>query len=138
MSQVVYFLKMEENVMKKITVNEARKLLELGFYPKCEVSREVFRPVKSMKDLENFLNLAPYQKCQFYGYDKEDIEKFKVPSDAISASDKDAAEMLLSGEIIYAQVIGENEQSFSDLGAFVLFLKKCELHGDTPLLYWRG
>lgn len=124
--------------MKKITVEEARKLLELGFYPKCEVSREVFRSVKSMKDLENLLNLSTYQKCQFYGYDEEDIKKFKVPSDSISASIEDATEMLVSGEKIYAQVIGENEQSFSDLGAFVLFLKKCELHGDTPLLYWRG
>ena len=57
----VCFLEMEENSMKKITVDQARRLLELGIYPKCEVSRGVFRPVKSTQELENFLSLSSYQ-----------------------------------------------------------------------------
>lgn len=133
----VCFLEMEENSMKKITVDQARRLLELGIYPKCEVSRDVFRPVKSTQELENFLSLSSYQHCQFYGYDENEIEKFKVPADAIEMSVEEATDMVALREKIYARVIGENEQSFADLNSFISFMKKCEMHGDSFLLYLR-
>ena len=123
--------------MKKITVAEARKLLELGIHPKCEVSRDVFRPVKSMQELENFLNLSSCQKCQFYGYDENENESFKVPDDAIGMSVEYATDMVASGEKIYARVIGENEQSFTEMYSFFSFIRKCEIHGDSFLLYLR-
>lgn len=123
--------------MKKITVDQARKLLELGIHPKCEVSRDVFRPVKSMQELENFLNLSSYQKCQFYGYDKNEIESFKVSADAIEMSVEEATDMVALEKKIYARVIGEDEKSFADLNSFISFIKKCEMNGDSFLLYLR-
>ena len=124
--------------MKKITVAEARKLLELGIHPKCEVSRDVFRPVKSMQELENFLNLSSCQKCQFYGYDENEIKEFKVPDDAIKMSVEEATDMVALGEKIYARVIGEkNELTFMSLNSFVAFLRKCDINGDSFLLYLR-
>ena len=134
----VCFLEMEENSMKKITVDQARRLLELGIYPKCEVSRDVFRPVKSMQDLENFLNLSSCQKCQFYGYDENEIESFKVPDDAIGMSVEEATDMVALRKQIYARVIGEkNEFTFMNLNSFVAFLRKCDINGDSFLLYLR-
>ena len=123
--------------MKKITVDQARRLLELGIYPKCEVSRGVFRPVKSTQELENFLSLSSYQHCQFYGYDENEIKNFKVPADAIEMSVEEATDMVALRKQIYARVIGENEQSFADLNSFFAFIKKCEINGDNILLYLR-
>lgn len=124
--------------MKKITVAEARKLLELGIYPKCEVSRDVFKSVKSHQELENFLSLSSYQHCQFYGYDENEIKEFKVPDDAIKMSVEEATDMVALGEKIYARVIGEkNEFTFMNLNSFVAFLRKCDINGDSFLLYLR-
>lgn len=124
--------------MKKISVTEARKLLELGIYPKCEVSRDVFRPVKSMQELENFLKLSSCQKCQFYGYDENEIKNFKVPADAIEMSVEEATDIVVLREKIYARVIGEkNELTFENLNSFVAFLRKCNINGDSFLLYLR-
>ena len=124
--------------MKKITIDQARKLLDLGIFPKCEVARDVFRPVKSMQELENFLNLSSCQKCQFYGYDENEIESFKVPDDAIKMSVEEATDMVALGEKIYARVIGEkNELTFMSLNSFVAFLRKCDINGDSFLLYLR-
>lgn len=128
---------MEENDMKKISVDEARKLLKHGFFPKCEVSRDSLKPVKSEQELQNFLKLSTVQKCQFYGYEQNEIENFKVPDDALELSIDDSTDMLASGEIIYARVIGENEQSFNNLNSFVAFLRKCNINGDSFLLYLR-
>lgn len=124
--------------MKKITVDQARELLKQGIHPKCEVSRDMFEPVKSTADIERFLSLSSYQGCQFYGYEQEEIESFKVPDYAAEISVDEATDMLVSGEKIFAQIIGENEQCFSNLGSFVTFFKKCDFHGDTYILYWRG
>ena len=124
--------------MKKITVAEARKLLELGIYPKCEVSRDVFKSVKSHQELENFLSLSSYQHCQFYGYDENEIKEFKVPDDAIKMSVASSTDMVALGEKIYARVIGEkNELTFENLNSFVAFLRKCDINGDSFLLYLR-
>ncbi len=123
--------------MKKITVNEALGQLKHGFFPKCEVSRDSLKPVKSEQELQNFLKLSTVQKCQFYGYEQNEIENFKVPDDALELSIDDSTDMLTSGEIIYARVIGENEQSFNNLNSFVAFLRKCNINGDNFLLYSR-
>lgn len=123
--------------MKKISYNEALSLLMYGFFPKCEVSRDLLKPVKSEQELKNFSELSSVQKCQFYGYEQEDIKKFKVPDDGLELSVNEATDMLASGETIYARVIGENEQSFSNLNSFVAFLRKCNINGDNFLLYLR-
>ena len=137
LSQVHCFPKMEENTMKKISYNEALSLLKHGIFPKCEVSRDLLKPVKSEQELKNFSELSSVQKCQFYGYEQEDIKSFKVPNNGIELSVNDATEMLASGDTIYARVIGENEQSLNNLNSFVAFLRKCNINGDNFLLYLR-
>ena len=123
--------------MKKITVNEALSQLKHGFFPKCEISRDLLKPVKSEQELQNFFKLSTVQKCQFYGYEKKDIKNFKVPDGGLEVSINEATDMLTSGETIYARVIGENERSFMDLNSFVTFLRKCNINGDNFLLYLR-
>jgi hypothetical protein len=127
---------MEETIMKKISVKEARQLLMQGIFPKCEVSRDVFKPVKSERELMNFLDLSSLQKCQFYGFDNEEIENFKVPDGSLTMSSNEALAMVADGEKIFARIIGENEQSFSNLTSFGAFLKRCEVNGENYLLYW--
>ena len=124
--------------MKKITVNQARQLIEQVIFPKCEVSREVLKPVRSIQELENFLRLSSYQKCQFYGYGKKEIDEFKIPDGALPLTINQATSLLILKRNIFARVIGEDEQIFADLNSFVSFLKKCEIHGDSFLLYLRG
>lgn len=124
--------------MKKITSYDALKLLEQGIYPKCEVERDLKLPVKSQQELENFIKKSSVQKCQFYGYEQEDIENFRVPNDSTSTSINVATNLLVSGEKIYARVIGEkNEFTFMNLNSFVAFLRKCDINGDSFLLYLR-
>ena len=123
--------------MKKITVDEALSQLKHGFFPKCEVSRDLLIPVKSERELQNFIAKSSTQKCQFYGYEQKDIKNFKVPNNGIELSVDDATEMLVKGETIYARVMGENEQNFNNLNSFVTFLRKCNINGDNFLLYLR-
>lgn len=137
LSQVHCFPRLEENTMKRISVNEALSQLKHGLFPKCKISRDLLKPVKSEQELQNFLKLSTVQKCQFYGYEQNEIENFKVPDDALELSIDDSTDMLTSGEIIYARVIGENEQSFNNLNSFVAFLRKCNINGDNFLLYLR-
>ena len=123
--------------MKKISYNEALSLLKHGIFPKCEVSRDLLKPVKSEQELKNFSELSSVQKCQFYGYEQEDIKSFKVPDNGLELSVNEATDMLASGDTIYARVIGENEQSLNNLNSFVAFLRKCNINGDNFLLYLR-
>ena len=123
--------------MKKITVNEALSQLKYGFFPKCEISRDLLKPVKSEQELQNFLKLSTVQKCQFYGYEQDEIKNFKVPDGGLELSVNEATDMLFEGEKVYARVIGENERSFMDLNSFVTFLRKCNINGDNFLLYVR-
>lgn len=121
--------------MKKITAKEAKRLLELGIFPKCQVSRDVMKPVKSLRDLNNFLKLSAYQKCQFYGYSQKSLNEFKVPDNIESLSIDSATDKLLSGETIQARAIDGEEKCFSDISSFVSFIKKCDINGDNFLLY---
>lgn len=123
--------------MKKISYNEALSLLKHGFFPKCEVSRNLLKPVKSEQELQNFLKLSTVQKCQFYGYEQDEIKNFKVPDGGLELSVNEATDMLFEGEKVYARVIGENERSFMVLNSFVTFLRKCNINGDNFLLYLR-
>ena len=121
--------------MKKITVDEALSQLKHGLFPKCEISRDLLKPVKSEQELKNFSELSSVQKCQFYGYEQDEIKNFKVPDGGLELSVNEATDMLFEGEKVYARVIGENERSFMDLNSFVAFLRKCNINGDNFLLY---
>ena len=124
--------------MKKITVDEAKKLLEHGIFPKCQVERDLMKPIRSVRELNNFIKLPAYQQCQIYGYDQKELDEFKVPKDSISLSVNDAADMLLASKLIYARKISGEEESFSNMTSFVSFIRKCDVNGDKFLLYWYG
>lgn len=96
------------------------------------------KPVKSLRELDNFLKLSTYQQCEFYGYSQENLKKFHVPDNSIALSIDEATDMILSKEKIYARQISEEEKCFSDISSFVSFIKKCDVNGDNFLLYWRG
>ena len=128
---------MEETIMKKISQNEALCQLKHGFYPKCEVDRDILKPVRNPRDVENFVKLSSVQKCQFYGYDREEVRSFVIPENGLEISVDEATEMIMEGEKIYARILGEkDEQTFADVNSFVAFIKKCNINGDNILLYW--
>ena len=78
------------------------------------------------------------QRDKFYGYGKKEIDEFKIPDGALPLTINQATSLLILKRNIFARVIGEDEQIFADLNSFVSFLKKCEIHGDSFLLYLRG
>ena len=123
--------------MKKISTNEALRQLKHGFFPKCEVARDLLKPVKTEQELKNFITMSSVQKCQFYGYEEDDVKIFKVPDDALELSINDASDLLTEGKAIYARVLGEkNEHTFKDINSFIAFLRKCDINGNNILLYW--
>lgn len=124
--------------MKKITVDEAIQLLERGFFPKCQVERDIMRPVRSVRELDLLLSLSAYQQCQFYGFEQKELDRFKIPDDSISVSVEEAADMLLTKETIYAKTILGKEETLSNMTSFASFIRKCDVNGDNFLLYWRG
>ena len=125
--------------MKRITFDEAKKLISIGIYPKCEVSREVFKPVNSFRELENLRNLSSIQGFTLYGYEEREIEDFKVPDDSIELSINEALSIILENENIYAKTIGGKEEvCFSSFHSLSSFIKECESSGEQFLLYWRA
>lgn len=124
--------------MKKITVDEATKLLEAGIFPKCQVSRDLMKPVRSVRELDFLLSLSAYQQCQFYGFNQKELDEFQAPDDSIALSVDEAADMLLTKETIYAKTILGKEETLSNMTSFASFIRKCDVNGDNFLLYWRG
>ena len=102
--------------MKKITVDEARHLLTCGIFPKCEVERDLMKPIRSLRELDNILKLSSFQKLSI----------------------DEATHTILSKEPVFVRLIEGDEKSFSDINSFVSFLKQCEINGDNFLIFWRA
>lgn len=123
--------------MKKITLERANELLKMGIYPKCEVSRGIRRPIKSLADLEHFKNLSKVQGFELFGYDNSIIQKFKIPNNALDVNIDEASQMIMSGEQIYGRRIEEDEITLSSLSELLDFYRKVNNSGDSFLLYWK-
>lgn len=131
------FQNMEENAMKKISLQRAMDLLTLGIFPKCEVSRDVRHPIRSMSELESYQRLSEVQGFTLFGYDDETLRNFQIPENSLSVNIDEASDMLVSGSHIYGRRIEEDEVVFSSIRELLEFYKSCQNSGDSFLLYWR-
>lgn len=123
--------------MKRITLERAKELLAMGIYPKCQVSRAVYRSIRSISELEHFKSLSKIQGFELFGYDDSVIQKFKLPDNSIETNIDEATEIILAGEKIYGRRIEEDELMLSSLPELLDFYKKVKDSGDSFLLYWK-
>lgn len=125
--------------MEKISKDRAISLIEKGFWPKCEVSRDVFRVIHSLDELKYYESLAIAQEFTLYGCTDKEIENFRVLEDAIEMTLDDAFKMLHDPDtIIYARILGEGEVKLSKLSELSFFLRKYNGENIPFLFYWRG
>lgn len=125
--------------MKKINEVQAMKLINQGYYPQCVVSR-IMKPIRSKAELDQLQRLASVQPYTLYGWSKADILQFQnLPDDAISITLDEALEMLFSGEVISAKVLGEKSvYDFHSPNSLLEFYKKNSSAGLSILFYWKG
>lgn len=123
--------------MEKINLNRATELLTIGIFPKCQVEREILRPIRSFIELDNYRNLSGIQDFTLFGYDDKALMDFRIPDDALSVNLDEATDMLVSGSIIYGRRIEEDEVVFTSVRELLEFYKACQNSGDSFLLYWR-
>lgn len=129
--------------MRKIEKKEALELISLGIFPKCEVSREVFRPVKTVEELNSLERLSSVQRFVLYGYSRSEIASFKIPENALTVSIDEATKLIIGtcpDDYVYFKIIGKEEILFSSknqLFDFIKLYQKCTYNGDPFLLYWK-
>lgn len=123
--------------MERITKERALELIAKGFWPKCEVSRDVFRVIHSEDELKYYENLASVQEFRLYGYTAKEIDDYQIPEEALEVSVDDAFNLLYDGDVVLcARVIGEKEILLSRLSDLNLFLRKYKSENIPFLLYW--
>lgn len=121
--------------MKKITEKRAIELINMGLFPKCEVSRETFRPVKSISELEHFKSLSNVQSYCLWGYTDEEIASFHEPKGCLKLTIDDAYRQFLNKKSVYAQKIGNIAIEFTNFTSLMKFCKEANFNGTPLLLY---
>lgn len=125
--------------MKKINETQAIKLINEGYYPRCAVAR-ITKPIRSKAELDQLERLVSVQPYTLYGWSESEILQFKnLPENSISVSLDEALEMVFSGEIISAKVLGEKSvYTFNSSNLLLDFYKKNLSNGLSILFYWEG
>lgn len=108
--------------MEKISKDRAISLIEKGFWPKCEVSRDVFRVIHSLDELKYYESLAIAQEFTLYGCTDKEIENFRVPEDAIEMTLDDAFKMLHDPDIkVNTKITKKGKIKITNLDNFLLY-----------------
>lgn len=122
--------------MERINENRAIELIGLGFFPQCEVSRDVFRFIRSCDELEMYKRLSSLQMFILYGYTEEELAAFSLHDNETEVSFDEASHLLLSHTIVYGKAITEPEEfSFTSHRELIEFYKKCDITGEPFHLY---
>ena len=118
--------------MKRISYNEAAKILGTGLPVKALISR-IYKPVKNLNDLNRLdrLDKMGAQKYELF-YEPADT---KIPANGYDLNLDEAIYLLHDGEVIHSK-LGGKELSFSTVEELISYHRKCELSGDPGLLYW--
>lgn len=120
--------------MKKITESRAIALINQGIYPKCLVSRDLYQPVKSLKQLEHFKDLG-MKKIQ--GFELfEDAPPVLLNDNAMNINIDEAFELLSSKETIHC-VRNEIDTEITTINELRNVINSCNVRGDKFLLYWK-
>lgn len=120
-------------------INEAMAIQQLnsGFFPKCKVSREVYRYIHSSDELESYKRLSSCQQFVLLGYTDKEISDFCLSDSEIQISIDEATDMIVSGNPVYGRLIEEDEVKLSSLRELVDFYKRATTLGETFHLYWK-
>ena len=124
--------------MKKITKDETIQLIDKGIFPKCEVSRGTFVPVKSISELQRLEHLQDVQGFTLWGYEESELSDFNVPKRGIKIAINEATELILHNSPIFVKAIGENVKGFSNanqLRNFIEYCRQLEFKGTSFFVY---
>lgn len=122
--------------MEKINESRAIELIDLGFFPQCEVSRDVFRFVHSRDELEMYKRLSSSQMFVLWGYTEEELIAFSLSNKESEVSFDEAYQLLLSHNTIYGKAITNPEEfSFTSVRELLEFYKECSISGEPFHLY---
>ena len=119
--------------MKKLTVEQARKLVEKGTVVQCRISYREVVAVRNKAKLEDLVRLQELgvQGCELF------IEEDKtLPKEVMEISMEDAIELLQKGEIVYGRMAGQSYgEELPTRNALIKFYRGALVNG-TPVLYW--
>ncbi len=122
--------------MERINENRAIELIGLGFFPQCEVSRDVFRFIRSCDELEMYKHLSSSQMFILWGYTEEELNAFSLSNKESEVSLDEASHLLLSHNPIYGKAITDSEEvSFTSIRELIEFYKECNISGEPFHLY---
>lgn len=118
--------------MKRITEERAKELVISGRYPLCQVSREVFKSIKSLLELEHLkkLSLSGLQKFDLY-----EVDPVILPQNAMILSLNEAITLLFNNEPIYCIRNGKTQKIYNHF-EFSNIIRSCNVWGDQYVLYW--
>ena len=123
--------------MKKITETRAKNLINMGIFPKCEVSRSVFRYIHTSDELDCYKRISSLQMFTLWGYTDEEINDFCLSDLEIEISIDDATSMIVSGNAIYGRLIEEDEVRLTSMQELLDFYKRATTLGETFHIYWK-
>lgn len=122
--------------MEKINESRAIELIDLGFFPQCEVSRDLFRFIRSRDELEMYKRLSSSQMFVLWGYTEEELNAFSLSNKESEVSLDEASKLLLSHNLIYGKAITDPEEvSFTSIRELLEFYKECSISGEPFHLY---
>ena len=127
--------------MKKITKDEAIQLIDKRIFPKCEVSRGVFRPIRSISELQALEHLKDVQGFTLWGYEESELADFKAPKGGLKVTVDEATDFILSDSpTVYVKAIGEeNVKGFSNtnqLRNYIEYCRQLDFRGVPFVVYW--
>lgn len=124
--------------MQRITKDQAISAIKHGFYVKCEVSRQVFKVIHSLDELEYYQKLANVQGFNLYGFSDEEIASYKIPDGAFELTVDQAYLLCATKVVVNGLVMGEKEYLLRNLQDFKNFLGRCRMENIPFLLYQKS
>ena len=117
--------------MRRVTENEAIRLIQSGITLKCKVSKDTFQPVKSLLDLNNLKNLAAAKVQSFELYEDSEIS---LPENAVKISVDEAFGLLSIMHIVYCLTSGEEKEVLST-AELANLIRQLKIRGENFVLY---
>ena len=119
--------------MKKITVEQAYKLLEDGKPVKAKISSRDVVVVKTTEKLRTFAKLKEekVQELELFEMKAKDL-----PENCIEISLDDAIDLLSKGENIYGRREDDEDLQLTSQNALIQYYRSAVLRGE-PVMYWQ-
>lgn len=121
--------------MKKISFDEAKKLIESGQLPICNINFRTSKYVRSLEELQDLKNLESNGIQQFELY--EGTKNIHLPSsNAMQLTFDDAFKLFLEGESIYRLHSSGKEEKVATKEQLLDYQQQHLMTGEPLILYW--